>query len=325
MARFDYNEYESAQVTKSVTTQKSKVGYFNSLKDNGDTAIVRFAYHSPSEFDIVTIHKIQVDGKWRSMSCLKGPYDAASKCPLCAAGEKLNRKMYVKMLEYQRDDKGNVIPHAVVWERPAEGKNDFVKKLMSIIGAGYRDLSQYVFTIRRNGARGSLETTYEINPAHPDIYPNSLYVADFSDFIDFDLAHHSYMERPYGDLVQLVETGSLPPYKPSQENKDDVVISQKQKSPETQYYTAPGNDVNAVYSPQENISHTTTLNSSLTSANSGLAFSEEKINQYHVNSLNIAPPQTQTYVNPQQDTRQPVYNTQSPVDGVRPRRTNIEF
>lgn len=246
MAKFDYNEYANVQTTTN-QRGKSKVGYFNSLKENGDTAIVRFAYQSPSEFDIVTIHKVQIDGKWRSISCLKGPYDPVDNCPLCKAGNKLNKKIYVKMLEYVRDEQGNIVPKAVVWERPAEGKNDFVKKLMSIIGAGYQDLSKYIFTIRRNGARGSLDTTYDVNPAHPDIYPNNLYPADFSDFKDFDLAHHSYMERPFEDLNTYVTTGTMPAYKKSTTNES--VVQPVPQQPVYNQQPQPINQTNTYVNP----------------------------------------------------------------------------
>ena len=297
MAKFDLNTYESVAKEGNSSKMERKVGYFKSLKDDGDTAIVRFAYHSPSEFDIVTVHKVQCDSEkygkmWRSVSCLRGPYDPIDNCPLCKAGVKLYRKIYVKMLEYTKDENGNIIPKAVVWERPAEGKNDFVKKLMSIIGSGYSDLSKYVFIIRRNGAKGSLSTTYEINPANPDIYPSSIYVEDFKAFEGLSLSHHSYTERPYEDLVECAKTGVLPKFQSSSTTSS------------SSYTTNTANNSTPYAQPQ-----------SVPTQAVGVA-------SHDVQTQNIS------YVGSSQQGQQvstPSQNTQNPTEGVRPRRTNYVF
>lgn len=289
MAKFNYSDYESTQVKSAQTKERSNVGYFKSLKDNGDTAIVRFAYHSPSEFDIVTIHKAQINGNWRSISCLKGPYDSVDNCPLCKAGVKLNRKIYVKMLEYVRDENGNIVPKAVIWERPAEGKNDFVKKLMSIIGAGYSDLSKYVFTIKRNGFKGSLDTTYDVNPANPDIYPANVYVPDFKDFEGFTLTPHSYIERSFEDLDEFVRTGTMPQFKSSK-------TVQVQTTTGTQYQSEQ------FVQPTQQVSTPVV----------------QQVQQVGV------PTSSGEYTPVGQQTVSPSTAT-SPVDGVRPRRTTYTF
>lgn len=208
MAKLDYSSYESVS-TKTNSKQRSNVGYFNSLKDNNDSTIVRFAYSSPAEFDIVTVHKVQVDGKWKSVSCLKGPYDAVDNCPLCKAGVKLNRKIYIKLIEYVKDANGQVVAQPKIWERPAEGKNDFAKKLANFINV-YGDLRNMVFQIVRNGYKGSMDTTYDILPVNAQIYPENIYVKNFSDFDSLDLAHHSYLEKNFDELSQYVATGSFP-------------------------------------------------------------------------------------------------------------------
>lgn len=293
MAKFDLNTYESVAKESNSKTER-KVSYFSSLKDDGDTAIVRFAYHSPSEFDIVTIHKVQCDtekyGKiWKSVSCLRGPYDPIDNCPLCKAGVKLSRKIYVKMLEYVKDENGNIVPKAVVWERPAEGKNDFVKKLMSIIGSGYGDLSKYVFIIRRNGAKGSLLTSYDINFANPEIYPSSIYVEDFKAFDDLVLSDHFYIERSYEDLVECAKTGILPKYNKS--NTTSQTLATSYTSSDVAPYVQP------TPSPTQAVKEVTSTMPTL------------DVKQVAVN----------------RPTHQVLTPTQKPTESVRPRRTNFVF
>lgn len=231
MAKFDINEYNN--FTKSSSSEeKSKVEYFN-LKEDGDYAIVRFAYHSQDDFDIVTVHRVMMEGRKYpvSVSCLRGAKDELSKCPLCSSHDeemkRLYMKMYVKMIRYEKDENGNLQIIPCVWERPAS----FSKKLLSLIGAGYSDLSKYIFMIKRNGAKGSTSTTYDINPCNPNVYPNDVFVEDFSAFDGFDLTRHSYYEKSYEDLQVCATSGVLPGYKP----KEGAIVIQQTPSVETNY------------------------------------------------------------------------------------------
>ena len=56
----------------------------------------------------------------------------------------------------------------------------------------YGDLRDVVFKIKRRGARGSLQTTYDILPANSNIYKEEIYKKDFSCFNNFDTSKHSY-------------------------------------------------------------------------------------------------------------------------------------
>lgn len=215
MAKFDFDTYSNVSNATTSNEDRNKVGYFN-LKDDGDYAIVRFAYHTQKDFDIVTVHRVNMEGRKYpvSVSCLRGSNDDICKCPLCASTneemKKLFMKMYVKMISYEKDANGVVHATPVVWERPAS----FSKKLQSLIGAGYTDLSKYVFMITRVGAKGSTNTVYNITPTNPLVYPNDVYVEDFSAFNNFDLTRHSYYEKTFEDLQVCATIGILPGYKP---------------------------------------------------------------------------------------------------------------
>ena len=202
MAKYNYENYEKSSAAES--TQKSKVGYFNSLKDDGDEAVVRFIYTSPNEFDIVTVHNVQVGDRWRRVSCLREGYDPLEKCPLCQKGNSVGVKFYVKLLEYYTKEDGTIGAQAKVWERPAS----FAKLLKSYIDEGY-NLSECIFKIKRRGAKGSLQTKYDVMYANPQIYKPEIYVKDFSDFEGFDLSHHSYYEKTFEELATFVATGEF--------------------------------------------------------------------------------------------------------------------
>lgn len=205
MAKFDFNTYEQSKNTGSQTYQKSNVGYFNSLKDDGDEAVVRFAYSSPAEFDLVTVHNVQVGDKWRKVSCLRNANDPIDTCPLCAKGEKVLYKFYVKLVEYTTNEMGQVVATPKIWERPVS----FAKTLKSYFDE-YGNLSDCVFKVKRHGIKGSLQTTYDIMFANPMIYKPEIYVKNFDDFKNFDLVHHSYMNKSFEDLTQFVQTGEFP-------------------------------------------------------------------------------------------------------------------
>lgn len=218
-------EKESAKSTPKF----QKVGYFG-LKNDGDTALVRFAYKSPAEFNIVTVHTVEVDGRYKRVSCLReSGTDAVSKCPLCEAGEKLFSKFYVKLIEYTKDEEGKVVATPKVWERPA----GFARVLDSLCEEYGGELSEHVFKIKRRGAKGDMSTTYDVMYANPELYKESIgYVRDFSAFENFDLSKHSYYVKSFEEISEFLETGKFPDTVKAvemteEESKTDVVEAVK--------------------------------------------------------------------------------------------------
>ena len=211
MAKFGYDVYTNAQTQSN--ENRSKVGYFKLVND-GDEAIVRFVYSNASQFDLETVHKVKIGDQFRRVACLRGPLEPIDNCPLCKANIKTERKFYVKLVEYVpvKDNVGNIVGiQAVpkVWERPASGKNDFVKIIKAYLDE-YGDLTQMVFKVKRFGVAGSLQTTYEVIPANQQMYPENIYVKDFSGFADLDLAHHSFMSKNANELNEFLRTGKFP-------------------------------------------------------------------------------------------------------------------
>lgn len=209
MANFTYTDYENKKGGSTTANKEYKVGFFG-LKDDGDEAIVRFAYSSLEEFNIVTVHSVKTttrDGKetYKRVSCLREGQDSVSKCPLCASGNKLASKFYVKLIEYVKDENGKITPKARVWERPAK----FAKELKSFMDE-YGDLTNFIFKVKRRGNRGSMDTTYDIIPTRQDVYKQEVYVKNFSDFDGYKMAGSSYLVKTADEMNAYLTAGDFP-------------------------------------------------------------------------------------------------------------------
>ena len=61
MAQFNYNDYVSQEANKTQegAVNTNSVSYF-ALKNDGDEAVVRFIYDNPNQFDLLTVHTVQI-------------------------------------------------------------------------------------------------------------------------------------------------------------------------------------------------------------------------------------------------------------------------
>lgn len=134
-----------------------KTGWFTQLKDDGDTANVRFLHKGQTGVDsmgeptydlpIYEVHKLDVDGSGRDRTVLcKG-----EGCELCKAGNKPQLRMFLQMVNL--DETAHPVQ---LWER---GITE-IKNLLGITQE-YGDLSARDFKIKRNGVKGSTKTTYQ--------------------------------------------------------------------------------------------------------------------------------------------------------------------
>lgn len=155
MSRIGINE-----IGKYEQTGGGDIPYFNALKDDKDTAIVRFMYQHEEEIDVFAVHSVPVvnhEGKEfnRAVGCLA---PSGQPCPLCNGGYYRQIKIYIHML---------VNGEYAIWER---GKT-MVPKITGLFpryGRGENGLWGREFEIQRNGAKGDTKTSYEIYPLDPD-------------------------------------------------------------------------------------------------------------------------------------------------------------
>jgi len=130
---------------------------FFALKDDKDTAQVRFMYSSVDDIECFAVHQLDVKGeafKKRYVNCLREYRDPLDKCPFCAAKMGTRVKLMVPLY--------NVDTETVqLWDK---GKK-FINQLTSLCGrysSADTPLCAHIFEIERNGKAKDQSTTYSI-------------------------------------------------------------------------------------------------------------------------------------------------------------------
>jgi hypothetical protein len=126
-----------------------------SLKDDGDTAVVRFNVKGKTtddeyDFDVYEVHEAEIDGFKKKIKCL------GNDCPMCEAGQRPSLKVWIPLFNKSESDPEK---QEQVWER---GLTE-IKKLMSLCEE-YGDLDARDFKVKRSGKKGSTKTAYEFFP-----------------------------------------------------------------------------------------------------------------------------------------------------------------
>ena len=200
------------------SSNNNRVSYF-SLKNDGDSAIVRFMHDTIESFDVVNCHDVTVNNQRRRVGCVREKDKPADYCPLCASGNPFKQRMYVHLVEYVKDDNGNITPVAKVWDRPVS----YAYKLRDYLN-NYGNLSDVIFTVKRNGAAGDLSTTYTEMPGMPNMYPAEKYPKiEFPS--DYQALGIAVMKKSVDEIRAYLETGSFPAtnnnQKPAQQNVEN--------------------------------------------------------------------------------------------------------
>ena len=190
---------EERQAQRQDFSQQNRtyVSYFG-LKDDGDEAIVRFAC-DPEEFEVYTVHPVTIDGKFRKVNCINNISEGIHSCPLCESGTPLQNRFYIKLIEYTRDEQGNIVPQAKIWERPTS----YIQRLVNLY-TEYGSLKDNIFKIKRNGARGDMKTDYVMMFGNPSIYNEQLYPKDFSAFVDYSPLGTAILDKTANEMRELI-------------------------------------------------------------------------------------------------------------------------
>lgn len=228
-----------ARVTFEEATEMQNANNSNyvasfALKNDGDEALVRFMHDDVSSFDIVTTHNVTINGKFRSVNCLRNPRDPMENCPLCATGANTQNVMFIHLIEYQTDDRGTIIPVPKVWARGLS----YATRIKSLINE-YGPLSQCLFKIHRNGAAGSRDTSYDILFAPDRIYPSQNYPIPEGVFDDYSATGTIVLDKSFEDLTTFVNTGRMP--EAIQENSSSY--NTQNNVPQTTQFVPSGNSV----------------------------------------------------------------------------------
>ena len=185
-------------------SNKTSIGFF-SLKNDKDSAIVRFMVGDVTDIPIIKLHKVKVGGKDRKISCLRDPREPVDKCPLCNSGKNVSSRVFIPLIEYIRNDEdGSIEAVPKIWERPAS----YLSRLVSLV-QDYGNLSDNLFRVVRNGASGDTSTTYSENYCKPEVFSNSKFIKDESFFKDYSVMGRLVYELSY-DEASLVASGGVP-------------------------------------------------------------------------------------------------------------------
>ena len=186
---------------------------FFSLVNDGDEAVVRIMHDSTDDFNIFTVHNITVGGKQRKINCIREPHESTDVCPLCKSGVSSRNVFFINMLQYYKNEAGEIEYKPVVWERSMA----YASRLKSLIDE-YGPLSDCMFKIKRNGAKGSMQTTYDIFYCNPKIFRDDIYQKDTEAFADQKLLGTLILDKSFDEISVFQSTGQFPQV---QRNNDD--------------------------------------------------------------------------------------------------------
>ena len=175
---------------------------FLSLQNDGDSAVVRFAYNSVDELcgcdSVHTIKNTETD-KYVTVDCLKTDNsNPDSVCPLCASGIKMQKIYY---LQVRHEETGEML----LWQRSENFVLNTLVPLLSDYEADGTPITGLPIKIVRHGAKGDLNTTYALIPKAADGMTLDQFPEDIDVRVEGIVKEYSFQE-----LQNYVATGKLP-------------------------------------------------------------------------------------------------------------------
>lgn len=173
---------------------------FLALQNDGDTAIVRFAYNNIDDVPIHLVHYVKgEDGRNKTVSCLRSSFDQPeSVCPLCAAGYPTSKVIYFNV---RNEETGEM----QIWQRTeAFFKRNIVPYFQDLQDSG-TPICAVPFKIKRNGAKGDTKTTYTLIPQVADgtvldDFPEDIIVEEIGIVKEFE----------FNEVQNIAATGIVP-------------------------------------------------------------------------------------------------------------------
>ena len=184
MARFNFEESENYGAVKN--------NYFN-LKDDGDTAVVRFLYNDINDVEGVAVHEVKIGDRTIDVECIRAYNEPVDKCPLCNAGHPVSAKMYIPV--YDQTSK-----ESKIWKR---GKTFFGR--IAKLCERYRPLVGVPIEVVRNGKAGEKTTTYELLPQGENKDTKQIV-----DFPEIKAENVSFQIKSKEDMEYYLQNGAFP-------------------------------------------------------------------------------------------------------------------
>lgn len=298
MAQISFDVASQMEADRAQSSNNNAFDFFT-LRNDGDEAIVRFAYNDTSTFKIYTVHDVELETggqrKNRKVSCLRNPHDPINMCPLCSSGMSSRNVFLIEMIQYVTDPQTNaIIPKPFIWERSMS----YAARLKSLLDE-YGPLTDCIFKIKRCGAAGSRDTTYEIYYGSPKMYPDEIYLKDFSGLSNLNLLGTVVLDKNYDEIDYYLNTGRFP-------------------------QSTTGNNDGNITTPNTTAYNNT--QASVPSAPAQYVPKDEPVNSPvqqppHSSSINTPPPREQYVPNTVPNANMPVRQYDAPVGGPPQRAT----
>lgn len=141
-----------ANIEQYNSGSSSSSGSYFSLKDDKDTARVRFLYEGANDVEGYSVHRVAVGERERYVNCLVEDGGSIADCPFCQAKYPKFAKLFIPLYNEDTDQ-------LQTWER---GQKFY--GTISGLCARYPNLVSRTFDIERNGKKGEQTTTYSVYP-----------------------------------------------------------------------------------------------------------------------------------------------------------------
>ena len=169
-----------------------------SLKDDGDTARVRFMYNDINDVEGYAVHEVEIDGKKRYVNCLREYNSPIDDCPFCRERKRQVAKIFVPIYNVDTD-------RVQVWER---GKK-FISEISGLIArysSADTPFCSQVFEIERQGKKGSTSTQYG---KYPVDRPDGTTLDDLPELPN--ILGGLVLDKSAEDMEYFLEEGYFPP------------------------------------------------------------------------------------------------------------------
>lgn len=183
---------------------------FFSLKNDRESAVVRFIQNTVDDFEIVAVHEVEIATQngisKRKVSCLREANDPIDKCPFCETNQKLQKKFFVHLVKYEQSQSGEIICTPMVWERPLSFAKELAEK-SSLYGT---PISNNVFMVTRIGAPRDTQTKYTVDYLPPEKFPETIYKKMEESFKDYKAVGGIVLNKTAQEMIAFVRDGRFP-------------------------------------------------------------------------------------------------------------------
>lgn len=178
------------------TSKYESEGIYLKLTDDGDYDTVTIMADKVEDIPIYAVHRIEANGRFFKVSCLREADDGLEVCPLCASG-KNPASISVELILHTANG-------LKVFER---GKK-FISKLQHW-AKRHPLLCKPVFEIMRIGKTGDMQTTYEF-----EVVGDNGKIKSWTELADEDevqrILERAVKEWSYEDMERFLATGKDP-------------------------------------------------------------------------------------------------------------------